>query len=759
MDFNIFKELVEIGLKPFPIYWNAETKTATSHVVRHGEITDENYNQNTIERWVKEIDQANGIAIKLFSPFCMIDFDLKNTDNKEIFSHWFQAVSANNEDILRKVCIEETRNKGYHVYLKFPKISHKIVVANSPTGAEVIAFYTGGLVAYCSPTPNYTMFHNSWEDIEELTENEFELLVSISATFNEYENKFDEKESEFNQVEYPLDYESTCLTFDREITDDAFERMLNDLTLFRNNAYRYHKKDKHIAYLRKGSKAEYSAKVYWKTRKVLLFTSSIPDYPCWQDRKGATDKSWVLTPSRIIYYKNKRDWIKTIEEISVLCDSIGIEINQTPIEEQPILQNRSKFPYDIFPSYIEEYIKCHNIQHEYIAAFMFSAITTAIGNTCYLEALDGYYLKPIVYLAVVANAGSAKTPSMNIAFDFLKNRDNKTYKEYKNKKAVYLEESAIFDKDKKANNPPTKPTLSQTIIQDATIETVINVLQYNNKGCCLVADELMGFIKRMNAYKQGDDLQKWLEMWDGSSIMLQRITREETKIFDYTCNIVGGIQPGVLDQLSSGDNAYNGFYHRFLFAYPQPQEKAPFEQIFKPNHLKERVTQFFEDIYKHRENDIKTHYTLSPEALSLYQNWHNYKNKYYNKANNDNVKGIIAKYQGYCLRFALIIQAISDTTYRVGYVQQDSMERAIRLTEYFFYNMNKALKILSPETPIDKLKSPYDKLYADLPKQFTTKAGLLIADKHKVKESTFKLWLKRNKDIFTVLDRGTYEKL
>ena len=110
-----------------------------------------------------------------------------------------------------------------------------------------------------------------------------------------------------------------------------------------------------------------------------------------------------------------------------------------------------------------------------------------------------------------------------------------------------------------------------------------------------MADELMGFIKRMNAYKQGDDLQKWLEMWDGSSIMLQRITREETKIFDYTCNVVGGIQPGVLDQLSGGENAFNGFYHRFLFVYPDPQNKAEFGQPYNPDTLKSKVNEYFED--------------------------------------------------------------------------------------------------------------------------------------------------------------------
>jgi hypothetical protein len=54
MDFNIFKELVDLGFKPIPIFWNEETKTADSHVVNHSEITDSNYNSTTIDRWLKK---------------------------------------------------------------------------------------------------------------------------------------------------------------------------------------------------------------------------------------------------------------------------------------------------------------------------------------------------------------------------------------------------------------------------------------------------------------------------------------------------------------------------------------------------------------------------------------------------------------------------------------------------------------------------------------------------------------------------------
>jgi hypothetical protein len=64
---------------------------------------------------------------------------------------------------------------------------------------------------------------------------------------------------------------------------------------------------------------------------------------------------------------------------------------------------------------------------------------------------------------------------------------------------------------------------------------------------------------------------------------------------------------------------------------------------------------------------------------------------------------------------------MDDGAYRPGIVSKDNMRRAIRLTEYFFRNMNKALKILAPETPVDKLNALHSKLYLKLPETFSTK--------------------------------------
>jgi hypothetical protein len=91
-------------------------------------------------------------------------------------------------------------------------------------------------------------------------------------------------------------------------------------------------------------------------------------------------------------------------------------------------------------------------------------------------------------------------------------------------------------------------------------------------------------------------------------------------------------------------------------------------------------------------------------------------------------------------------------------VEASSMEKATRLTEYFLGNIHKAMQILAPETPVDKLPAHYKKLYNALPALFTLQTAQKAAEEVGVKVGTLKSFLSRNKALFTLIDRGSYEK-
>lgn len=775
----LFTELFALGLNPIPVIWDEKTKVVTSYPKHETDIDKDTGRPQLkdIERWLNNgFKQFNGIALKLYPPFGMFDFDLKNTDNKEIFTSWLNALRAENEDILRKICIETTKSEGYHVYIKYPKLSHKIPVARSKKGEEVISVYTGGLLSFCHPSPNYTLIHNSFEDLQELTEAEFELMVAIAATYHE-NKEYKAGQSKVSLIDYPVEYESLCLQFDYKCTDAVFEALLNSINLYQlpsNQIDRHFFRNKpYIPYLREGSTGMYSAKAYFKyniehegkvvaeSKRLLIFSASMSDFPTWHDSAKTGDNTWSLSPSKIVFYKNKKNWQATIEEIECICESANIDIiKPVPVTEQPILSaDRLKFPYDIFPQRIRNFIGYQSIQHEYLAGATLAALSTSIGNTAVLEAKDGYIVKPVMYIAIIAPPGASKTPALKTAFAPIEDWDTELYNRYQVDLQEYNKSLALYEKDKKAYDKPEKPNFPQTLIKDSTIEMVIKILSVNKMGCAVYADELSGFLKRMNQYKAGDEVQKWLELWSGSTVLLQRISREENKVQDPFCTVVGGIQPGVLESLSNDENEHNGFFHRFLFVYPVPQAKTGWQVAPPPDIVKFDYLNTFAEILSHRQRD-KVKYRLSDEANNLYAQWFDYKNTKYNKATNEHVKGIIAKYQDYCLRFSLLIQVADDGLNRKTHVSVINMEKAIRLTEYFLGNMQKAIKLLVPESPVDKLPEHHKTIYNQLSDHFTTKTAIDIAKQHNVSETAMKMFLRRNiNKLFNQKASGEYSKL
>ena len=117
-NLSVFTELFALGLNPIPVIWDKEKRVVTDYPKHETDIDKDTGRPQLkdIERWLNNgFKNFNGIALKLYPPFGMFDFDLKNTDNKDVFNGWLNAVKAADESILSKVCNETTKSEGFHV--------------------------------------------------------------------------------------------------------------------------------------------------------------------------------------------------------------------------------------------------------------------------------------------------------------------------------------------------------------------------------------------------------------------------------------------------------------------------------------------------------------------------------------------------------------------------------------------------------------------------------------------------------------------
>jgi len=104
------------------------------------------------------------------------------------------------------------------------------------------------------------------------------------------------------------------------------------------------------------------------------------------------------------------------------------------------------------------------------------------------------------------------------------------------------------------------------------VEALQAVLAANFRGVLVHRDELSGWVRSMDQYRQGKgaDRQFWLSAWSNDPVAVDRKGNVEPTIIEGPwLSVVGSIQPSVLSEVVAGRE--DGLLDRFLLAYPEPQ--------------------------------------------------------------------------------------------------------------------------------------------------------------------------------------------
>ena len=280
---------------------------------------------------------------------------------------------------------------------------------------------------------------------------------------------------------------------------------------------------------------------------------------------------------------------QTMEAIRAELERLVDEAESIVAEEPPEKSRRFKpFPVDALPwpigGFVKRMAEAIGCDPSFIVLPLLAALGAAIGNTRRLLVKGTWEVPPIVWTAIVAHSGAAKSPAIDIARRPVEERQRKALKRYEIEREAFAAESVEYDRElrnyqngKRDDMPerPTEPIADRYWCDDVTMEAVAARLRLQPRGFILIRDELAGWFGGFDRYSsgKGGDAPRWLECFGGRTMLVDRKSGELIHIERAAVCVTGSIQPATLKLHLSETYRQNGLAARMLFAYPPRRTK------------------------------------------------------------------------------------------------------------------------------------------------------------------------------------------
>ncbi len=621
----------------------------------------------------------------------VIDIDCKilssASEIDDFQKEFFELLEDNIDDFYNKFTITRTRNKGFHILYKNKNVAGNVKIAKLK-GHNAALIETRGKGGYVF------IYHSFFDekyytDIKYVSDEDREILWSCCRTYN-YVDEQPEEKSKNN-----LNQNSDLTPWDDFNTQNqVLDVVGSEFNIVRNL------KDKYLI-KRHGAESPHSGYIY-KDNDIMYLFSTGTQYP---HEKALTAFGCYA------YRDHDGDFKKAASQ--AYKDGYGQRHKKEPPKQltEPPKIKEINFPVDIFPKFISNYILECNKTLDSITDYMGSAMlwmtSVIIGNALEVEIKRGWKEKPILWISNVGKAGIGKTPSVkNITYP-LQKVNSQQIKNYIKDSKKFEEFDKLSKEEKKKTVEVKKPVKAQFIANDITIEALVDLHQESKNSVGVFKDELAGWLKDMNKYREGSDLEFWLSSWSNESVNVNRMTRVGSFIESPFMPVLGGIQPNILNGFFTSENKSNGFIDRLLITYPEASVED-----FNDKEMNAEALQWYGDtihnFYYHFKNkfakqdedgEIITRTSqLSSGAKKVWKDTFNEYSKVQNgDFENEYLKSMYPKQKSYIPRFALIIHVLDcyiSEKEQAEYllISEDAMLKAVKLSAYFI-QMAKKVKI------------------------------------------------------------------
>lgn len=743
---TIFNEYKAMGLQVIPIEWDSEKKQPVSHRAWGDGKPLDIYSKH------------NALMIHTSGEVHCLDFDIKNTKNKNLYHQWFNIVANQQPDLVTKLYIEKTRNAGYHVWFRYPKNLNKLSLADSDSGSEVIALYAGGPLVYTYPTPGYSIVSGSMDDLQEITEDEFTYIIQTSQYFNEYKPTYDPA---LKAVSYPPGMEKFCSEFDSKISDDTWIRILGEIDLVPLQNYKYSPKDKFVAFRRNGSTSDsISAKVYFHTKRVMIFSASLHSFPNWHNKHEYP--VWCLPPSFVLFYRNNRDWNTTFDQMQIIADSEGIDC--TPVELY-----KGDFPIQVFPPAIRRSIlevsAARSLAPEFLGVAALWTISSLAG-THYTSEFNGD-AKNILFCLLIAPVSVGKTPAFKSMCETpLKQVQESADKNFRQAVKDYDQRKADASGDRFNEK---KPRQFIPFAVDGTTEGYVALSLDQPNGIGVYHDEAETIFNAGSFKGTNDAISFFTQCFSGGRYTQIRADRDRERVVpNLNINLMMGTQPGRLNHIFTEDRLTSGFASRFIMVESDYIELNTEIDPFSPG--KEMCREWIDLVTAlYRSGEAYNTGDTSQIQIRLTEDAKNTYRALYKENLKEANKRILSKAEQYIIGteakmstyFPRLVQILAIMHNPVNpEITSKTVQDAYTLYKYFAKSTINTISKLSAEIDTG-LPDKLELLYQGLPETFSRKDAVEVCKRLNLPEQKFETSLRRKdfKCLFRKVEYGVYQKI
>lgn len=426
------------------------------------------------------------------------------------------------------------------------------------------------------------------------------------------------------------------------------------------------------------------------------------------------------------------------------------------------------FPVDIFPSPFRELIietnKALNFPIDYTGTAVLTAVSTAIGKSAKVRVKNSWFEFSSLYTALVGNPGAAKSHPIELCFKVLREIDRTTAREAEILFQAYDRYMELSKAEKKKTDKPDKPIIIKTVLDNFTPEILHQRLADNNRGCAVVTDELATFLDLMNNYSKGDQSSIYLSFWSNKPTSIDRVSKPIPLFIPHPfLNILGSLQPRLLNRLFPPNKSDSGFLQRFLFAYVHNAMKQPISDTEIDPFIIENYNEWLRNYIRDNpavidpENNgpqLKLYY-WAPDAKTFFYDWQHNNTEQVNLYHNSLLGEMLNKFDIHFIRLSLIMQVMED--YNTNQISISAVKAAALLCNYFIANAQHVINLIERPAELDVLPEDKQKFFNRLPALFTTAEAKEIGYACELKETAINIFLTRT-DLFNRVSHGKYSK-